>query len=290
MVAERLMGAPVAAAIRRQLMERSLILKDRGIQPCLALLRLGRREDDLAYQRSIEKTCAQVGIQLLPVLREEDLSQEELLEVVEELNQDPAVHGVLLFRPLPRHLDEEAVCQALDPAKDVDGITAASMAAVYAGLAGGFIPCTARACMEILAYYGVPLAGRQAVVIGRSLVVGRPLALLLLQADATVTLCHSKSAQLTEVVRRADIVVSATGRPESLNADYVRPGQVLVDVGMIWSEEKQKLVGDVDFQAVEPLVAAITPVPGGVGAVTTAVLCSQVLDAAEAAAGRLEGV
>ena len=197
------------------------------------------------------------------------------------MKSDSGIHGCLILRPLPKTLDEKAICAALDPRKDVDGITAQSMARVYSGNGAGFSPCTAQSCLELLRFYGIDPTGKQLAIIGRSLVIGRPAAMLLMAANATVTICHTKTENLQEIIRGAEIVIAAAGKAEILNEAYFRSGQVVLDIGINWLEEKQKLVGDVDFEKVEPIVSAISPVPGGVGAVTTAVLCSHVVEAAE---------
>ena len=284
-MAEKLRGAPVAAAMNEKTAAAVARLKSRGVVPALAVLRVGGKPDDIAYEQSAEKRCTALGIAVRRVTLPEDASQESLMEAIRRLNGDGAIHGILLLRPLPKGLDEKAACAAIAPEKDVDGVTAASLAAVFAG-GEGFPPCTARSCMEILRYYGVPTAGKRAVVLGRSLVIGRPVAALLLQADATVTVCHSRTADVPSVCRAADILVAATGRPESVGRDCLTEGQTVLDVGMSWSEEKQKLCGDVAPEAAEEKSAAYTPVPGGVGTVTAAVLAAQTAEAAERITGK----
>ena len=280
-MAEMLSGTPVAAAITEALLPRAEALKQRGVIPCLALLRVGERTDDLAYERASVSRCAKTGIAVRQFVLPADVSQAVLMQTIAGINRDASIHGCLMFRPLSAHLDEAAACAALDPQKDVDGITAASMALVYSGAGVGFAPCTAQSCMELLRYYGVDIAGKRVAVVGRSLVIGKPVAMLLTAADATVTLCHSKSPDLPETVRAADLAVVAVGRAEALGRECFRPGQTVLDVGINWSAARQKLVGDVDFDAVSQLVAAITPVPSGVGSVTAAVLCKHVIEAAE---------
>ena len=206
------------------------------------------------------------------------------MATITEINDDEKIHGCLMFRPLPKSLDEKAACAALDPKKDIDGITIGSLAKIYAGTGEGYAPCTAQSCMELLNHYGVDVTGKRIAVIGRSLVIGRPVAMLLLAANGTVTLCHSRTRNMPDIVREADIVVVAVGKAESIGAEYFHRGQIVLDVGINWSEAKQKLVGDVDYDHVVPIVDAITPVPAGVGSVTTAVLCKHVIEAAETAA------
>lgn len=201
------------------------------------------------------------------------------MAAVDRVNNDDNIHGVLIFRPLPKHLDEAAVIKALSPEKDVDGITDGSMVGVFAGTNQGFPPCTPWACMEILDHYGIDCTGKKAVVIGRSLVVGKPAAMMLLKKNATVTICHTKTKDMPSVVKEADIVIVAAGRAGIVDDTYLRNGQVVIDVGINVNEEG-KLCGDVDYAKAEPIVEAITPVPGGVGSVTTSVLVGHVVEAA----------
>lgn len=279
-MAEILKGAPAAAALDENTIALVEELKSKGVHPTLAILRVGEDDGALSYERGALKRCDKVGVAVKQVILPADVSQDELMSNIEMLNKDDSVHGVLMFRPLPKTLDEAAACAALDPKKDVDGITAGSSARIYSGAGDGFPPCTAQSCMEILKHYGVDPAGKRAVVIGRSLVIGRPVSMLLMAANATVTMCHTKTVNMPEITRTADIVVVAAGKAEAITADYFSEGQTVIDVGINWSEKKNKLVGDVDFENVEPVVSAITPVPAGVGSVTTAVLVSHVAEAA----------
>lgn len=279
-MAEILKGAPAAAALDEKTIALVEELKGKGVTPTLAILRVGEDDSAVSYERGALKRCDKVGVAVKQVILPADVSQEELIGSIEALNEDDSVHGILMFRPLPKTLDEQAACAALDPRKDVDGITAGSSARIYTGAGDGFAPCTAQSCMQILRHYGVDPAGKHAVVIGRSLVIGRPVAMLLMAANATVTVCHSKTVNLPEITRSADIVVAAAGKAEAIGAEHFREGQTVLDVGVNWSETKNKLVGDVDFENVEPIVSAITPVPAGVGSVTTAVLVSHTAEAA----------
>lgn len=279
-----LRGAETANALTEELRQETASLKARGISPCLAIVRVGEREDDLAYERGAVKRCEKIGIEVRSVVFPRDVAQGTLVEKLRRLSADGAVHGILLFRPLPEQLDDRAVREAILPSKDVDGITDVSMAAVYAGTKQGFAPCTAAACLEILRHDRIALAGKRAVVIGRSLVIGKPVSLLLLAENATVTVCHSKSRNLQELCREADILIVAAGRAGMVGAECVRPGQIVLDVG-IHVDASGRLCGDVRFDEVEPIVEAITPVPGGVGAVTSTVLASHVVDAAERSSG-----
>lgn len=286
-MAALLKGAPVAKAITAELVERERKLESLGVVPTLAIVRVGEREDDLSYERGALKRCEKVGISCRRFLLPADVSQEELLRVVAEVNEDPSIHGCLMFRPLPAHLKEDMVAAALLPKKDVDSMTSASLLSMLSGLGAGYAPCTAEAVLAILDHYGIDLDGANVVVVGRSLVIGKPVASMLLARNATVTACHTHTRDLADVCRRADVVVAAAGHACTLGADAVRSGQIIIDVGINWDAQAKKLVGDVDFEAVEPLVDAVTPVPGGVGAVTTAILARHVICAAEEACGHV---
>ncbi len=278
-MAELLKGAPVAAALNEKTKAGAALLREKGIVPTMALVRVGENDADIYYERGAVKRCAAVGVETRIVVLPENIDQEALLKVIEELNQDRSVHGVLIFRPLPRHISDAMVCAALSPDKDVDGITDGSLAGVFTGSGRGFCPCTAQSCAEILDHYGVDCTGKRAVVLGRSLVIGKPVSQLLLARNATVTVCHTRTRELEAESKRADILVAAVGHLNALGAGHVSPGQIVLDVGINTSPEG-KMTGDVDFEAVEPIVGAITPVPGGVGSVTTAVLVSHTVLAA----------
>ena len=275
-----LKGAPVAAAMNGTMKADTAALKEKGIVPTLTVLRVGARADDLSYERGAMKRAAAVGIEVRNVVLPEDVDGDTFFRTLEELNEDASVHGILMFRPLPKHLDGEKARQMLVPSKDVDGCTDGSLAGVFTNTPLGFAPCTAQAAMEILHYYGIPVSGLRAAVIGRSLVIGRPVAMMLMHENATVTVCHTRTKDVPAVTREADLVIAASGQMESVGREYLREGQIVIDVGIGWNEEKQKLCGDVRFEEAEGLVSALTPVPGGVGSVTTAVLCRHVVDAA----------
>ena len=274
-MAELLKGAPVARALTEELAARCAALRERGVVPTLAIVRVGEREDDLSYERGALKRCEKVGIEARRVLLPADVSQDELLAAIKDINANPAVHGCLVFRPLPAGLDEDAVAAALDPAKDVDSITPASLLTTLSG--------RGEAVLALLDHYSVELDGAKVAVVGRSLVIGRPVAAMLTARNATVTMCHTHTRDLAAECRSADIVVAAVGCASTIGADAVREGQTIIDVGINWDEAAGKLVGDIDFDAAEPFVNAITPVPGGVGAVTTAILAKHVIEAAERA-------
>ncbi len=281
-MAELLKGNQVAAAINeRTHADSDTLIKEHGIVPTLCIIRVGERPDDLSYERGAMKRAAAVGVAVIKRLFPLSVSEDELIAEIERINADPAIHGVLLFRPLPRHINESKVCNALLPEKDMDGITDLSMAGVYAQKPLGFPPCTAQAVIELIDHYGVDLKGKNVTVIGRSLVIGKPVTMMLIKKNATVTVCHTKTRDVAAEARRADVLVAAAGAAGMVNADFVKEGQTVIDVGINWSEEKQKIVGDVDFDSVEPIVEKLTPVPGGVGGVTTSVLMSHVVGAAK---------
>lgn len=279
-MAEILKGAPVAAALTEKLIVRAEALKEKGICPTLAILRIGERPDDLAYESGISKRCEKIGIELRRFVFPEDCGRDAVLEAIQAINNDKTIHGCLMFRPLLDKETERTACLLLDPAKDVDGMTAGSMASLYQGGGTGFPPCTAQACIELLRFYGVQFAGKRVTVIGRSLVIGKPVSLLLQAENATVTMCHSKTVNLPQVCKDAEILIAAAGRAAFVGADCTNPDQILLDVG-INTDSSGRLCGDVDFEACEPYVKAITPVPGGVGTVTTTILASHVIGAAE---------
>lgn len=284
-MAQILKGAEVVAALNEKMMAEVAKLKAGGVTPTLAILRVGERADDVSYERGAMKRCDTVGVAVKNIILPADVDQDTLMAQVERLNSDAAVHGVLIFRPLPKHLDGEAVRRALAPEKDVDGITDGSLAGVFTGSGDGFAPCTAQAAIEILDYFNIACSGKRAVVIGRSLVVGKPVAMMLMAKNATVTVCHTRTVDMPSVTKQAEILVVCAGVMESIDASYLSAGQTVIDVGINWNEEKGKLCGDVKFDEAEALADAITPVPGGVGTVTTSVLVSHVVEAAKRRAG-----
>ena len=291
-MAKRLLGKEVNEALVAALQGRTAALKEKGITPTLGIIRLGENPSDLSYEKGATKRAEEVGVAIKNFILPETATKEELLAVIDEVNADASVHGVLMFRPLPKHLknDQEAICNRLAPSKDVDSMTHLSNAGVFEGAKDlGFAPCTPAACMEILDHYGIDCKGKNAVVIGRSLVVGKPAAMMLMGKNATVTVCHTRTVNTAEICKRADIIVTAAGVLNSLTKDFVREGQIVIDVSMNWNPEKITskgkggMSGDCVFDEVEPIVEAITPVPGGVGAVTTSVLMKHVVEAAERA-------
>ncbi|MBQ7713308.1 MAG: bifunctional 5,10-methylene-tetrahydrofolate dehydrogenase/5,10-methylene-tetrahydrofolate cyclohydrolase [Oscillospiraceae bacterium] len=281
-MAELLRGAPVAQALTEALRAESDRLRARGVVPTLAIVRVGARDADLAYERGARKRCEQCGVAVRQIALGADATQSALLAELARLNADRGVHGILLLRPLPDGFDDAAVCAAVAPEKDVDGVTDASMAAIYSGAGDGFAPCTAAACLALLKHYGVPIDGKRAVVVGRSFVIGKPAAMLLLRENATVSVAHTHTENLPALCRAADILLVATGHLGLIGAEHVRAGQTIIDVG-IHAAPDGALCGDVRFDEAARVADAITPVPGGVGAVTTAMLCKHVVEAAKKA-------
>jgi methylenetetrahydrofolate dehydrogenase (NADP+)/methenyltetrahydrofolate cyclohydrolase len=283
-MARVLKGKEVADALTETMKKDVEALKAKGISPTLGIVRVGERDDDISYEKGVKKRSEAVGVELKQYVLPADATQQQLLDVIHQANNDKGVHGVLLFRPLPKHIDDNAVRGALLPAKDIDGITDGSLAGVFTNIKLGFPPSTAEACMAILAHNGIDPSGKRVTVIGRSLVIGRPVAMMLMHKNGTVTICHTKTVNLPEVVREAEIVIVAAGKAESVGAEYFREGQVVIDVG-IHVKAEGGLCGDVKFSEAEPIVKAITPVPGGVGTVTTCVTIQHVIEAAKKIAG-----
>ena len=285
-MAKQLLGKEVTAAMNEKLQQRVAALKEKGVTPKLAIVRCGENPSDLSYEKGATSRAELIGVDVVKFLLPEDVTKEALIEQIEAINADDSIHGCLLFRPLPKHLkaDQDEICNHLAACKDIDSMTDLSNAGVFMGKKLGFAPCTPQACMEILDYYGIDCTGKKAVVIGRSLVVGKPAAMMLLGKNATVTICHSHTRDLASHTRKADILVAAVGRERFITADMVGEGAVVIDVGMNRDAEG-KLCGDVDFGAVEPVLGpegAITPVPRGLGGVTTSVTMAPVVQAAEA--------
>ena len=283
-MAELLKGAPVAASINEKTTAGVKALNEKGITPLLAILQVGDNEADTAYKRNAMKRCAALGISAREVCLPSDITQEALLAEIDKLNKDTSVHGVLILRPMPKHIDDHAVRCALSPEKDIDGISDISLGGVFTGNNTGFNPCTAQACIEILDYYNISLESKKVCVIGHSLVVGRPVALMALCRDATVTVCHSKTEDTPSHARQADIIIVAVGKAGLVDKNALAPGQVVIDVGINVNEEG-KICGDLNASDADDIVAAYSPVPGGVGAVTTAVLMSHIVEAAKRATG-----
>lgn len=276
---KELRGMPAAKAMLADLQIRMDALGEKGVLPKLTVVRVGAREDDLSYERGIYKRFEGVGAKVETIELPLSVTQEELEKVIVSLNEDASVHGVLLFRPLPKNLDEIRIKSLLTEEKDVDCLTSANDAHLFAGDKKGYPPCTPQAVMEILDHYDINLTGKRVTVVGRSMVVGKPVAMLLLAKNATVTICHTRTVNLQEECRKADIIVACAGVPRMITSDFVREGQVVIDVGIHVVDDK--LCGDVDYDGVSEIVDAITPVPGGVGSVTTTVLLKHVIMSAE---------
>ena len=278
-------GSDVVAAMKEELLREVDELAAKGIVPELAIVRVGARPDDLAYERGAMKRMASVGIRCTVVELSESVDEQEFERAFAAVNDDPQVHGILLFRPLPKQLDEDAVRSMINPAKDIDCMSPVNMAKVFAGDESGFAPCTPEAVMEVLARYGIDLKGKRVTLVGRSMVVGKPLAMLLLKQNATVTICHTRTADLGAACRNAEVLIAAAGKARMIPAEFVADSAVVVDVGINVGPDGT-ICGDVDFDAVAPRASFITPVPGGVGTVTSSVLAKHVVRAAR----RLNGL
>jgi len=279
-MAEILKGKPAADALNEKIVNEVNLLSKINIRPALAIVRVGSKPDDIAYERGAVKRCEKTGAAVRAITLPEDVSQNRLVEAIQKLNEDSSVHGILLLRPLPAHINDDLIRNTLAPEKDVDGITDGSLAGVFIGTDLGFPPCTPQACMEMLDYYGVEVKGKNVVVIGRSTVVGKPAAMMLTKRHGTVTICHTRTVDLPGVCRQAEILIAAAGKAKMVSKEYLSPGQIVIDVGINFTEDGS-MCGDVDFDQAKEIVAAITPVPGGVGAVTTAVLVKHVVEAAK---------
>ena len=269
-------GKPVSDAMAEKISVDVAELAKRNITPGLAIVRLGARPDDLAYERGIVKRCEALGVSATICAFDEDMSEPELVKELRALGADASIHGILPFRPMPPQIDPGAVKAAIAPEKDIDCVGPQGSASVFDRSLPGFLPCTAEAVMEMLKYYQAPLAGAHAVVLGRSMVVGRALALLLLDEHCTVTVCHSKTREIEKIASQADILICAMGRAKKVGARYVKPGAVVIDVG-INGDGQGGICGDADFEPVSEIAGAITPVPGGIGVVTNTVLVRNVV-------------
>lgn len=274
-----LRGMPVVKKIVADASEEIKELENRGIVPKLSVVRVGEREDDLSYERGLLKRFDAAGAKVEVTVLQEDVSQEELENCIKDLNADALVHGILVFRPLPKHLNEEAIKELVDPAKDVDCMGEGNMAHVFMQDGKGHNPCTAQAVVELLDYYGYDLTGKKVVVVGRSMVIGKPVSMMLQKKNATVTMCHTRTKDLAEECRKADFIIAAAGVAKMIQKEFVKSGQVVIDVGINVLEDK--LCGDVDYDTVSTIVDAATPVPGGVGTVTTSVLLKHVIASAK---------
>ena len=292
-MAEIIDGKKIAARCLAETAAEIASLRSSGTTPGLAVVLIGNNPASLAYVRSKDKTCRELGMHSRKIELPAETPQAEVLRLIAELNADPAIHGILVQSPPPPHIDEAAIVRAIDPRKDVDGFHPANVAALAMDDPSAMVPCTPLGCLELLRAHGIATAGARAVVVGRSLIVGKPMALLLLAkgTDATVTVAHSRTKDLPAVCREADILIAALGRPRLVGADHVREGAVVIDVGINRVEDPSaprgyRLVGDVDFEAVAPKCRAITPVPGGVGPMTIAMLMRNTLRACRNITGK----
>lgn len=277
---KELKGMPVVNALVEKYKEEVLSLKKKGVVPKLAIVRVGEREDDLAYERGILKRFGQAEAEAEVFMLDAKVSQSELEDTLKRLDADSSIHGILMFRPLPKTLDEEAAKACISEKKDVDCMKKSSQTHVYEQDGEGYMPCTPEAVMEMLKFYEIPLAGKKVVIVGRSLVVGKPLAMMMLSANATVTMCHTKTIDLAKECKAADIICAAAGHAKMLGEEHFGENQIIMDVGINMLDGK--LCGDIDYEAAEKVAFAATPVPGGVGSVTTTMLLKHVLMAAGA--------
>lgn len=275
---EIIKGKPVADKITEDLVKEVEELKAGGISPRLAIVRAGGRPEDLAYEKGALSRCGKVGIDVEVIELSEDISQDDFVKELKKANDDKNIHGILVFRPLPKHIDEDVVKYIISPEKDIDCFSPINAAKLLENDNTGFPPCTPTAVIEMLKFYNVPIEGKRAVVLGRSMVVGKPASLLLLNENATVTICHSRTKDLNSVSGEADIVVAAIGKARMVGEDYIRPGAVVIDVG-INADEDGSICGDVDMESCSDRASMITPVPGGVGSVTTSILARHVVRA-----------
>jgi len=281
-MAELLKGKPVADAMKEELLKKVEALKAKGLSPKLGIIRVGNRPDDLFYEGGAKKTCAALNMESQVFEYPADISQADFEKAVTDVGKMKDIHGILMFSPLPKHLNEKKIRTLIPVEKDVDCLTVGGAAKVFTDDLTGFPPCTPAACMDMLHHFNIPIKGKKCVVVGRSLVVGKPLAMLLLREHGTVTICHSRTENLPEVCQGADILIAAVGKAKMIKANFVRSGQIVIDVGINADPDNPgKYCGDVDFAEVEPVVQKISPVPAGVGSVTTVVLCKQTIMACE---------
>ncbi len=271
-VAERISGAAASEVAEA---------RKNGTVPTLAIIRIGSSPGDIAYENSAMRRASQIGVAVRNLIFDADITQEELIDEIKKVNEDRSIHGALLLRPLPAHMDDRKVCDSLAPEKDMDGITSGSLAGVFMDRHRGYPPCTAAACMELLEHYGIDLSGKKMTIIGRSLVIGKPVSMMALKQDATVTICHSRTSaeDFRTACSRADIVLSAIGRARMIGADKLGKDQIIIDVG-ISVDEKGELCGDVDFDEAVKSASMITPVRDGIGSITSSILMRHVADAA----------
>jgi methylenetetrahydrofolate dehydrogenase (NADP+)/methenyltetrahydrofolate cyclohydrolase len=280
MAADVIKGIEVVKAMKQDHLARVRKLRDGGLTPCMAIVRIGAREDDLAYERTAVNRCERTEIDRKIFEFSEDVSSDEFIESFMQINNDDSIHGIMLFRPFPKHIDEKKVLEVMKPEKDIDGMTDENLVKIFKGDETGFAPCTAEAVIRILDFSGIDLTGKNVALIGRSLVVGKPLMMMLIKRNATVTVCHTRTEDIASVCKKADIVIAAAGQAKMVSSKFVGAGAIVIDVG-INVDEMSRLCGDVDFDNVSEIAGMITPVPGGVGTVTTALLAEHVIKACE---------
>ncbi|MDD4089096.1 MAG: tetrahydrofolate dehydrogenase/cyclohydrolase catalytic domain-containing protein [Tissierellia bacterium] len=276
----KLTGKPVVEYLRGNIKARVAKLKERNIVPTILIIRVGNKEDDVFYERSILKNCSLLGIEGRVNELPKNVLMEELTKIIEDANDDNSIHGIMMFRPLPEHLNQKEILEKMNPKKDIDGMTPVSLEKIFEGDDSGFSPCTPKAVIEMLKYYDIPLQGSNVVVAGRSLVVGKPLAMLLLKENATVTICHSKTKNMSSITSNADIVVAAIGKAKFMNEEYFTESSIVIDVG-VNDDGNGKICGDVDYDNAFGKVKALSPPTGGVGTITTTILLEQAVKACE---------
>ena len=286
-MARLLKGKEAADALNEKLLDRSIALCEEGTAPTLAIVRVGENGSDIAYENGAVKKAQQVAVAIEKFICPADIREEDLMDIIDFINCNEKIHGILLLQPLPKHLNSERIRNSIAIEKDMDCIGDGSLAHLFLQKEGAYVPCTAESCMEILKYYDIPVKGKKVVVIGRSMVIGKPVAMMMLAENATVTICHTKTTEedIAALCKQADIIIAAAGHRNTLTAEMVSPGQTIIDVGINFNEEG-KMVGDVDFESVSEIVDAITPVPGGVGSMTTTLLMKHVIEAAERTMGK----
>ncbi len=277
-VKEQMIGKPAAERLTENLKIETDLLIEKGIKPKLLIMRVGEKSDDLAYEKGALSRCSKIGVGVEVRGFSEHITTEEFIAEIEKANNDTEIHGILIFRPLPKQIDENIIKHIISPKKDIDCFNPINSSKLLEGDKTGFAPCTAEAVMQLLKHYNVDLTGKRTVVIGRSMVIGKPVALMLLNENATVTICHSKTKDLNQVCAEADILIAALGKAKIVDDKFIKEGAIIIDVG-INVDEAGNMVGDVDFEKCNDKAAMITPVPGGVGSVTTTILASHVIKA-----------
>lgn len=284
-MSEILHAKPVVQAMKARLQEEVAQLKSAGVNPVLGMIRVGNKPDDIYYEKSIIKNCDSIGIETRVYTLDQNIGMEEFGQILQKVNDDTSVHGILIFRPLPEQLDEEVIKQLINPEKDIDCMNPLNLVKIFEGDTKGLVPCTPAAVVETLKHYRLNLQGTNIVIVGRSMVVGKPLSMMLLQENATITICHSKTKDMQSITRNADIIVAAIGKAKFIDEKYVTEKSIVIDVG-INDAGDGRICGDVDYEGIQDKVRAITPVPGGIGTVTTAILLKHVVMACKAVSSK----